>query len=152
MAISRMQQPRQMYGLGSLVKKAVKGVKSFVKSDLGKVALLTAGGFGLAGMGPLKGLASLPGLGGLGGLKTGVGQFIGGISGGRLNPFGAIAGDSMTSPFLYKAGKFLGSPMGITAGITAASALAAAGLDPENPNEMPRNTHEPWYVQCRSRN
>jgi hypothetical protein len=140
MAISRMQQPRQMYGLGSLVKKAVKGVKSFVKSDLGKVALLTAGGFGLAGMGPLKGLASLPGLGGLGGLKTGVGQFIGGISGGRLNPFGAIAGDSMTSPFLYKAGKFLGSPMGITAGITAASALAAAGLDPENPNEMPRNT------------
>jgi hypothetical protein len=26
------------------------------------------------------------------------------------------------------------------AGITAASALAAAGLDPENPNEMPRNT------------
>jgi hypothetical protein len=137
MTISRMQQPRQMYGLGSLVKKAVKGVKSFVKSDLGKVALLTAGGFGLAGMGPLKGLASLPGLGGL---KTGVGQFIGGISGGRLNPFGAIAGDSMTSPFLYKAGKFLGSPMGITAGITAASALAAAGLDPENPNEMPRNT------------
>jgi hypothetical protein len=56
MTISRMQQPRQMYGLGSLVKKAVKGVKSFVKSDLGKVALLTAGAFGLAGMGPLKGL------------------------------------------------------------------------------------------------
>jgi hypothetical protein len=27
-----------------------------------------------------------------------------------------------------------------SAGITAASALAAAGLDPENPNEMPRNT------------
>jgi hypothetical protein len=70
MTISRMQQPRQMYGLGSLVKKAVKGVKSFVKSDLGKAALLGAGGFGLAGMGPLKGLASLPGLGGL---KTGVG-------------------------------------------------------------------------------
>jgi hypothetical protein len=47
MAISRMQQPRQMYGLGSLVKKAVKGVtgavKSFAKSDLGKAALLGAG-------------------------------------------------------------------------------------------------------------
>jgi hypothetical protein len=28
-----------MYGLGSLVKKAVKGVKSFVKSDLGKAAI-----------------------------------------------------------------------------------------------------------------
>jgi hypothetical protein len=109
MTISRMQQPRQMYGLGSLVKKAVKGVKSFVKSDLGKAALL--------GMQEL--LDYLAGdkvffgfLSGLGSLKTGVGQFIGGISGGRLNP-GAIAGDSMTSPFLYKAGKFLGSPMGI---------------------------------------
>jgi hypothetical protein len=53
MTISRMQQPRQMYGLGSLVKKAVKGVKSFVKSDLGKAALLGAGGFGLPGMGAL---------------------------------------------------------------------------------------------------
>jgi hypothetical protein len=46
MAISRMQQPRQMYGLGSLVKKAVKGVtgavKSFAKSDLGKAAGLGA--------------------------------------------------------------------------------------------------------------
>jgi hypothetical protein len=47
MAISRMQQPRQMYGLGSLVKKAVKGVtgavKSIAKSDLGKAAILGAG-------------------------------------------------------------------------------------------------------------
>jgi hypothetical protein len=43
MTISRMQQPRQMYGLGSLVKKAVKGVKSFAKSDLGKAAILGIG-------------------------------------------------------------------------------------------------------------
>jgi hypothetical protein len=43
MAISRMQQPRQMYGLGSLVKKAitkgitgaVKGVVDVAKSPLG---------------------------------------------------------------------------------------------------------------------
>jgi hypothetical protein len=32
MAISRMQQPRQMYGLGSFVKSAVKGVTGAVKS------------------------------------------------------------------------------------------------------------------------
>jgi hypothetical protein len=31
MTISRMQQPRQMYGLGSLVKSVTKGVKSAVK-------------------------------------------------------------------------------------------------------------------------
>ena len=53
MTISRMQQSRQMYGLGSLVKKAVKGVakgvKKFAKSDLGKVALLAAGAYGLGG-------------------------------------------------------------------------------------------------------
>ena len=47
MAISRMQQPRQMYGLGSLVKKAVRGVKKIVKSPLGKAALLYAGTAGL---------------------------------------------------------------------------------------------------------
>ena len=134
-----MQQPRQMYGLGSFVKKAVKGVtgavKSFAKSDLGKAAGLAALTFGIPGtqFGGLFGKA-----GSLGGLKTGLGEFIGGLSGGRLNPFGAIAGDSMTSPFLYKAGKFLSSPIGVTA-ISGLSALAAAGLDPNNPNEMPRD-------------
>jgi len=138
MTISRMQQPRQMYGLGSFVKKAVKGVtgavKSFAKSDLGKAAGLAALTFGIPGtqFGGLFGKA-----GGLGGLKTGIGEFIGGLSGGKFNPFGAIAGDGAT-PFLYKAGKFLGSPKGITA-ISGLSALAAAGLNPENPNEMPRD-------------
>jgi hypothetical protein len=39
-----------------------------------------------------------------------------------------------------KALNFLKTPGGAYAGITAASALAAAGLDPENPNEMPRDT------------
>jgi hypothetical protein len=57
MAISRMQQPRQQYGLGSLVKKAVRGVKKIVKSPLGKAALI--GGLGMWGMGA----------GGFGGLK-----------------------------------------------------------------------------------
>ena len=30
MPISRMQQPRQLYGLGSLVKSVTKGIKSAV--------------------------------------------------------------------------------------------------------------------------
>ena len=55
MAISRMQQPRQLYGLGSLVKSIGKGVKNLIKSPVGK-GLLLAGGFGLAGMGPFAGL------------------------------------------------------------------------------------------------
>jgi hypothetical protein len=49
MTISRMQQPRQMYGLGSLVKSAVKGVKDFVKSDVGKAAIIGTGIYGLGG-------------------------------------------------------------------------------------------------------
>ena len=49
MAISRMQQPRQQYGLGKLVKKAVRGVKKVVKSPLGKAAILGGLGFGLGG-------------------------------------------------------------------------------------------------------
>ena len=40
MAISRMQQPRQMYGLGSFVKKAFRGVKKIAKSPLGKAAIM----------------------------------------------------------------------------------------------------------------
>ena len=65
-----MQQPRQQYGLGSIVKsvkKAVKGVtrgvKDFAKSDLGKAAGLAALAFGVPGtsLGGLFGRASLGG-------------------------------------------------------------------------------------------
>ena len=42
MAISRMQQPRQLYGLGSLVKSIGKTVKKVVKSPIGKAALIGA--------------------------------------------------------------------------------------------------------------
>ena len=50
MAISRMQEPRQLYGLGSLVKKAVRGVKKIVKSPLGKAAILGGIGYGLGAL------------------------------------------------------------------------------------------------------
>ena len=78
MAISRMQEPRQLqaeggimtlqeprqgYFLGKLVKKAVRGVKKIVKSPLGKAALLGAVGFGIpgTGIGGLFGRASFGG-------------------------------------------------------------------------------------------
>ena len=81
MAISRMQEPqqiqrglgslqdpRQNYGLGKLVKKAVRGVKKIVKSPLGKAAIL--GGLGMygMGMGPFAGGSSMFG-GKLAGMK-----------------------------------------------------------------------------------
>ena len=46
MAISRMQQPRQMYGIGGLLKKAARGIKKVVKSPLGKAAIIGGLGWG----------------------------------------------------------------------------------------------------------
>ena len=46
---------RQGYGLGSLVKKAFRGIKQIAKSDVGKAALLGLGGYYLGG-GQIPGL------------------------------------------------------------------------------------------------
>ena len=52
MAISNMQQPRQMYGLGSIVKKFTKPLKKIFKSPIGKAALLGGAAYGLGALGP----------------------------------------------------------------------------------------------------
>jgi hypothetical protein len=44
MAISRMQEPRQLYGLGSFVKKITRPIKKVLKSPIGKAAALGLGG------------------------------------------------------------------------------------------------------------
>ncbi len=95
-------QPRQQYGLGSFVKKAVKGVtgavkgvakgvKKFAKSDLGKAAILAAIGFGIPGApgalgGGLFGRASMfgpaTGLFGQQGIGATLGSLTGGLPGG----------------------------------------------------------------------
>jgi hypothetical protein len=68
MAISRMQQPRQMYGLGSFVKKDFRGVKKIAKSPLGKAAMIGALGFGIPG----TSIGGLFGRAGFGGAATGM--------------------------------------------------------------------------------
>ena len=98
MAISRMQEPRQLYGLGSLVKKAVRGVKKIVKSPLGKAALL--GGLGMYGMGAGP-FSSMKGAGFLKGIMAGrtvppsMGfkktSFLGNLLGGAKNMFGGMS-------------------------------------------------------------
>ena len=129
MAISRMQQPRQMYGLGSIVKKAVRGVKKIAKSPLGKAAII--GGLGMYGTGTglfgssgmfsgAKGAGFLRGLGNLGarnmmntgplrGTSAGKGFFSRALTGGK-NLFGGmttgqkiftgLAGTALAAPFL----------------------------------------------------
>ena len=80
-----MQQPRQMYGLGSFVKKAVKGVtkgiKKIAKSPLGKAAIIGGLGMYAGGLGPFASGSSMFG-GKLAGLK-GAG-FLKNITGGGI--------------------------------------------------------------------
>jgi len=127
--------PRQMYGLGSFVKKAVKGVtkgiKSIAKSDLGKAAILGIGAFGL---------------------PTAAGQNIFGGFLSSTNPLrnaatnlflgkerGVIPGER-TGGIYDMAKKFLGTKGGKTAGMftlgtlggTALAALQASGVEDES--------------------
>ena len=114
MTISRMQEPRQLYGLGSLVKKITKPIKKIVKSPIGKAALSAAalygvnrfgipgtGGFGQGAIGRLlAGRATNPaGPGSTGGLFNFLKKGLGGLSFGQKAFLGAGAGLSLL-PFL----------------------------------------------------
>ena len=61
--IMTLEEPRQGYFLGKIVKKAKRAVKKVVKSPIGKAALLGAVGFGIPGttFGGLFGRAALGG-------------------------------------------------------------------------------------------
>ena len=107
MPISRMQQPRQMYGLGSLVKSVAKPIKSVVKgignlakSDFGKLALTAGGLYGLNkfGLGPIK---------------------------------SGFLGNLLPSSDLFTGKNFLKA-----AAITVPSVLAAAGVEEEEVEEL----------------
>ena len=96
-----------MYGLGSLVKKATRGIKKIVKSPIGKAALLGGLGMYAGGLGPFKG-----GKFGAGFLKNlGIGKYLNPWSGafgtaGKFSPkhaFGLLGGAAIAAPFVQKA-------------------------------------------------
>ena len=94
-----MQQPRQQYGLGSLVKKAFKGIKKIVKSPIGKAALLGAGAY----FAP-KLWGGAPGFGNA--WKKLAGSKLGGWFGNLSTPkkiFTGLAGAGIAAPFIQKA-------------------------------------------------
>jgi len=128
MAISRMQEPRQLYGLGSLVKSIGKTVKKIVKSPIGKAAILGLGGYALGGgFGP-GGFAfrNIPGFTGAKNLFMG-------------KPLGfKTAGDAVarSGGILDIGKKFLGSTAGKVGVGAALSALAASGMDQEEIAEI----------------
>jgi hypothetical protein len=139
MAISRMQQPRQQYGLGSLVKKAVRGVKKIVKSPIGKAAL----GIGLAGM-PFGG-GSWFGAGSGWGKLAGM---MGGVKGAGKFPWSPVQGSGKGGFFTKGLGRFLnpwqsGQFSGKHAfGLASAAALAAPFL--MGKDEPEEEVEESW--------
>ena len=128
MAISRMQEPRQLYGLGSLVKSIGKTIKKVVKSPIGKAAILGLGGYALGGgFGP-GGFAfrNIPGFTGAKNLFMG-------------KPLGfKTAGDAVarSGGILDIGKKFIGSTAGQVGIGAALSALAASGMDQEEIAEI----------------
>ena len=134
MAISRMQQPRQLYGLGSLVKSIGKTVKKVVKSPIGKAALIGAAAFGIPGtqFGGLLGRASFgkPAMS-IFGKQGGIGALFANPSIAAMKTQGAEKG------FLGGLiGKVPGG--GYTVGAIG-SILAASGMSPEEIEETKRD-------------
>jgi len=125
-----MQEPRQLYGLGSLVKSVTKGVKKLIKSPVGK-GLLLAGGLGLGGIGPFSGLA-----------RTGVGQALfGGAT--KMLPANVIKGAAITDPGIFSkaASMFSNLSTGTKLGLGGAFAsyLMSTGASEEEVEEITRD-------------
>ena len=119
-----MQQPRQMYGLGSLVKSIGKGVKSAVKGVTGAIKdnpLLAAAAFNfapmLAGAKPFIGMGSLTGSAAT---LPGITSLFSGKAGEKTlgNTLKVFAGGSLLGGLLSKAEEE-GDPEGITRDVGA---------------------------------
>ena len=112
--IMTLDEPRQRYFLGKLVKKATRAVKKVVKSPIGKAALLGAGAMYAGGLGPFAGMKG-----------AGFGaNFLGGLKTGFLNPL-------MQGPMATKSGglgRFLGSYVRSNPGKAALFGLGATAL------------------------
>ena len=131
--VAMNDEPRQAYGLGSIVKKATRAVKKVVKSDVGKLALLAAATY-YAGGGNLFGLQRT-------GLSTpgfsftnlpGAGFFTGA---GKAKGIPAIRGGAnMLNIAGPKAGMSLGTKAAL--GIGAISALPLLGIGVEDEEEQ----------------
>ena len=132
MAISRMQQQRQMYGLGSLVKKITKPIKKLAKSPVGKAALTAAALYGVNRFG-------IPGTSGFG--KGSISDLLLGKMksfGPAGKGFGTRSGGLLSKLFLKQgAGKFSLanlSPLKI-GGIGALGGLTALGMGGDEEEE-----------------
>ena len=128
--IMTLEEPRQGYFLGKIVKKAKKAVKKIVKSPIGKIALAGAGLYGLGALGAASGSGGF-----LNALRTGgMGNF--GLSnlGGGLSrlAFGLKGGTGLAGQgLLGSGGAFSGKRALITGGALASALPFFMGGDEE---------------------
>src|SRR6056300_391634 len=149
--IMGLEEPRQGYFLGKIVKKAKKAVSKVVKSPLGKAALLGAVGFGIPGttFGGLFGRASLggaaKGLFGTQGIAPFASKYFG--TGTKLQSIGDIFRVGGKAGADVSALRLLGGALG--AGAVAAPFLM--GGDEEEIDEgTPFNMAQPMVEDIRS--
>ena len=148
--IGSLQDPRQKYFLGKLVKKAGRAVKKVIKSPLGKAALI-GGGLYFAGGGGLPGFMGGKGLGGFGSNKFGA--FLqGGLKNirsgeGIMGKFGNMFREGGKKGADFSMGRMLMGGLGATA--LAAPFLMGGGDDEE---EVPAEQMDPRYQVQRAKN
>jgi hypothetical protein len=145
--IGSLQDPRQGYFLGKLVKKATRGIKKIVKSPIGKLALLAGGAYGLGALGGagqggfLKQLMAGRSNFGLGNIMKGAGKLFLGSDGGVFGGGGGLLG---------KAGKFSGKRAFLTGGALASALPFFMGGDDEEEEVV--DVMDPRYQVQRAKN
>ena len=108
--IMGLEEPRQGYFLGKIVRKAKRAVKKVVKSPIGKAALLGAAGMYAGGLGPF---ANLKGAGFAKGLGGGLSSLFG--TGGKLSTIGDIFRVGGKAGADFSALRLLGGGLGAAA-------------------------------------
>jgi len=166
MAISRMQQPQQMqgglgsldvprqnYGFGSFVKKAVRGVKKIAKSPIGKAALMYGATMGLGSIGSgLTGMSRFAPsnfMGNMGRIGS-FGKSLFAAPGG--GPAGSGKGGFLQSLVRDKKGNFSAGKAGLLGLAGASVALPFLGGGGDDEDEGSQNVMDPAAVTQRARN
>ena len=140
-------EPRQAYGLGSIVKKATRAIKKVAKSDLGKIALLYAATGGLGNLAQGQGFftnftSPTTFLGGAKNIFTKAGAkniLFGGKGaslGGNLGRGAGIIPEF--SGLIGKGGQLTGA--GALRGLAAVSTLPLLGIGVEDEEEQPETS------------
>ena len=127
--IMTLDEPRQGYFLGKIVKKAKRAVKKVVKSPVGKLALLGGLGAYAGGLGPF---AKLRGAGFAKGLGGGLSSLFG--TGGKLSTIGDIFRVGGKAGADFSALRLLGGGLGAAA---IAAPFLMGGDDEEEEPEIP---------------